>query len=637
MKLSPLITAVSDRRLRVARNVVTPQMAIRLGVAAALVITVFSILGIRLYALTVLSGAQYERLARQNQVRQIAIEAPRGSITDRHGRKLVTNRPAREVVLNLQDVKPEDRELLFKRLSRTLEIPRTEIEEMVGDAATAPLEPVVISEDVKKDEMIFYISEHAEYFPGVDIRDRYVRSYPAGRDAAHILGQVGEVDPEQLKGEYAERKPGDHVGQSGLERQYDKYLRGVDGYRAIEVDASGIRQEEGRGVPSIPGRDLKLTIDLRMQHATEQALREGIAIAHASGDGAGADAGAAVAIDPRNGDVLAVASFPGFNPAAFVPPSKPSAINAILKDPATPLTNRAISGLYPPGSIYKPITGIAAMNEGFINADTMLSCPPSLEISGMNFNNWMDEHLGSMNLAHALEVSCDTYFYALALHFYNMPGSRLQDWSREFGLGEPSGLDFPGEQGGVVPTPEWRQAMFSGWEKTWSPGHSVNLSIGQGDLLVTPLQMTRVYAALANGGELHTPQLAMSVEDPTGDSAVRFNRPPSKKIPVNDRQIAAVHEGLYLAANSSVGTSSAVFAGFEVPVAGKTGTVEKPPHGDMAWYCGYAPAYAPTIAACAVIEKGGHGGTSAAPVVLRMFQQWFKAEGGNAEARQVSD
>jgi penicillin-binding protein 2 len=308
-----------------------------------------------------------------------------------------------------------------------------------------------------------------------------------------------------------------------------------------------------------------------------------------------------------------------------------------LQNRAAPLSNRAIGGLYPPGSTYKVVTGIAAMREGYITSDSLLECPASMNIVGTKFNNWFDEPLGAMNITNALEVSCDTFFYRLALDFYNAPGSPLQSWSRKFGLGSPTGVDVPGEEAGLIPDPAWRRKTFDGWDSEWSTGHSVNLSIGQGDLLVTPLQMTRIYAAIANGGTLVSPRVAQSIQDPGGKEVLQIPRGETEKIPMTASQLEAVRKGLYLAANSANGTSSAIFSGFEVPVAGKTGTAEKPPHGDMAWYCGYAPAAHPTIVACSIVESGGHGGTSAAPVVLRMFQQWFHKDGGNVRAAKKSD
>ncbi len=612
-------------------------IAIRIAIAGVVGVALFSVVMIRLWALTVMSGSEYAQLAEQNQVRQIPLEAPRGAIIDRDGRPMVTNRAAREVVLNLQGVPEADREALVTRLSRTLGIRAAEINRQISLRGADTLTPIVLVDDLVDDKVLYYLEEHAQQFPGVDVRPRYVRSYAGHSTAAHMLGQVGEVTEEQLKGTYKTLRAGDRVGQSGLEYQYDAYLRGSDGYHAIEVDAAGVKKGEARGVPAVPGRNLRLAVDLDLQRATERALREGVQIARRSGAGAGARAAAAVAIDPRNGEVLSLASFPSFDPTIFVEPGHDSEVVATLKDKRMPLANRAISGLYPPGSTYKVVTAIAAMQLGFVGPSESLPCPASMRISGTKFNNWLNTPLPDMALAQALEVSCDTYFYRLALDFYNRPGVPLQSFSKRMGLGEKSGLDLPGEEAGVVPTPTWRKETFEGTDGIWGPGNSVNLSIGQGDLLVTPLQMTRIFAAIGNGGRLFEPRVARSVEEPSGKQVIQVPAPAPTDIPVTKEQLAAVRQGLYQAANGPNGTATAVFASFPIKVAGKTGTAEKPPYGDMAWFCGYAPANAPTISACAIVENGGHGGTAAAPVVLRMFQEWFDKSGGDVAAGTVSD
>lgn len=622
---------------QVAASAGSQPIAMRIAVAGVVGVALFSIVLLRLWALTVMSGSEYAQLAQQNQIRQLSVEAPRGAIVDRNGRPFVTNRAAREVVLNLQDVPERSRPVLYRRLARTLGVSAREISATVDAHAADTLTPIVVARDITDEKLLFYLEEHAAEFPGVNVRDRFVRNYVAGATASHVLGQVGEVSGDQLKGDFANLQAGDRVGQSGLERSYDAYLRGTDGYRAMEVDAAGVRKGDGRGVPATPGHNLRLTIDMQLQRATERALQEGIRIARGTSAGRSSTAGAAVAMDPRTGEVLAMASAPTYDPNIFVTSGNDKEVVATLKDKRTPLSNRAIAGLYPPGSTYKVITALAAMQEGFVTPTTPISCPASMKIAGTSFRNWTDQPLGAVTLPTALEVSCDTYFYALGLQFYNMPGSRLQDWSRRFGLGTSSHIDIPGEEQGVLPTPAWRKQTFDSVESIWSPGHSVNLSIGQGDLLVTPLQMTRAYAAIADGGVLREPRIARSVEDPSGKQVIDLPRGASQTLPFTAPQLNAVRQGLYQAANGVNGTSTAVFATFPIPVAGKTGTAEKPPYGDMAWYCGYAPATSPTIVACAIVENGGHGGTAAAPVVLRMFQRWFRTGGGNVGAGVVSD
>lgn len=633
------VLPIASRATTPPRLVGTYSVATRLAVASVIGVALLSVLFLRLWALTILSGDQYTKRAQNNQIRRQPVEAARGKILDRKGRALVTNRPAREIVVDARDVKSLSvarRVALYNSLSLALEIPSQKISRMVEKGLDDPLNPVIIVKDVPNKFTILYLAEHRSELPGVSVQDRYVRNYVGNSVAAHILGQVGEVTAEELKSDYSTLKPGNHVGQTGLERKYDEYLRGQDGFRAIEVDATGVPQGNGKGFPALPGSNLVLSIDRELQKRAEMALYEGVAQARAAGKYQ-ADAGAAVAMDPRNGDVLALASFPNYDPNVFVTANNDREIRRLLNDRRTPLSNRAISGLYPPGSTFKPVTGLAALAQNYVKPDTFLGCPASMTIAGTKFNNWFHESQGSMNMARALEVSCDTYFYALGLDFYNTRGSRLQEWSETFGLGRQTGIDLPGESEGLVPTPAWRRTTFDGWDKEWSPGHSVNLSIGQGDLLVTPLQMTALYGAIANNGMLYEPRLARSVEDPSGRELLRLPHGTGKQLPINPILFKPIHDGLYRATHSSVGTSSAVFSTFTIPVSGKTGTAEKPPKGDMAWYCGYGPSGAPTIVACAIIEGGGHGGDVAAPVVLKMFQQYFHATGGVVKPGKKSD
>jgi penicillin-binding protein 2 len=619
-----------------AAGAASQPVAGRIAVAGVVGLALFTVLVLRLWGIAVMNGSAYEQLAEQNRMRHLPVEAERGAIVDTNGQPMVTSGGAREVVLNLQDVPVRRRATLFVRLSHTLGMPLAQIEQRIKRGAPDPLAPIVIADDVVDDHIIFYLKEHPVDFPGVDVTNRWERVYPDGTLAAHILGQVGEVTEEQLKGDFSNLKPGDHVGQSGLERSYDQFLRGTDGYSAIEVDAAGVRVGQGRGVPSTPGNTLRLSIDLNLQRASEKAIKEGIDIAHSTHEGPSADAGAAVAMDPRTGAVLALASNPTYDPNIFVQTGHDADIKRVLTDPRTPLTNRATEGLYPPGSTFKVVTATAALEEGLITPATQLSCPGSMMIAGTKFKNDEPISLGLINLSEALNVSCDTFFYQLGERFYNLPGSQLQMWANRMGLGRDSGIDIPGESSGLVPTPAWRQHTFTNaMDKIWTPGHSVNLSIGQGDLLVTPLQMTRLYSAIANGGTLYQPRLAQDIEDQSGRIVKSLPRPKGVRLPYTKEQLDAIRLGLFEATHSSVGTSSAVFSTFSVPVAGKTGTAQKPPHGDQAWFCGFAPVNAPVITACAIIENGGHGGVSAAPVVLRMFQEYFHAKGGSIAGKRT--
>jgi penicillin-binding protein 2 len=625
-------------------------VAPRMAIAGIIGLVVVGILVLRLWALTVIAGAEYVERADSNVIRKLPVAAPRGSILDRNNRQIVVNRELRQVVIDLQDVEGERRDQVITELGRVLAPNRFEVAEVteelrakVENAPPGAVEPVVLAADVRRDEVVHYLAEHQSEFPGVDVRPAYARDYVRGTLLAHALGQVGAVSEQDLE-DHPTLQLIDKVGVSGLEKSYDEYLRGVNGYDAVEVDAAGVRSDSGlRGLPPTPGRNLRTTIDLRMQKVAEQALASSIAKVRGTSDGRDAKAAAAVAIDPRSGEVLTIASYPTYDPGVFTSSDpKEARIAAKLNsdEKRKPLLNRAIQGEYPAGSTFKAITAIAAMAEGYMTPDEAIGCPPSREIAQTKFPNNTSLHLGAIDLPTALEVSCNTYFYELAVHFYNAPGSPLQSWATKFGLGTRTGIDIPGESSGLVPTPEWRKETFSEYpeiDQIWKPGYSVNLSIGQGDLRVTPLQMTNAFATIGNGGTVRTPHIAKSVQEPSGRDVVDLPAGPETDLQLDQGDLAAVVDGLQRVNDGGNGTASAVFQGFPVPTAGKTGTAEMTTGSDTAWYCGFAPVSEPTIAACAVVEGGGHGGSAAAPVVLQMFQQWFGADGGNVAGGGSTD
>ncbi len=624
-------------------------IAPRIAIAGVIGTCVIGMLLLRLWALTVIGGAEYAERADSNVIRKLPVVAPRGSILDRDGRQIVVNRELQQVTIDLQDVEDDRLEQVIVNLGRVLSPNRFEvaettkrIREKVENHPVGAVEPVIVAKDVPDMAVVNYLGEHQSDFPGVDVGQAFVRDYKQHEFAAHILGQVGAVTEEDLEA-HPSLQLIDRIGKSGLERRYDEYLRGSNGYDAVEVDAAGIRSDAGiRGLPPTPGRNLVTTIDLPLQKAGERALERSISKVRGTREGKDAKAGALVAIDPRNGEVLALASNPTYDPNVFVQSNpKNDRTASWLNNPnnkRAPMLNRAMSGTYPAGSTYKPITAIAAMGEKFVTADQPIRCAPYEVIMGTKFPNNQDKHLGSIDLGTALEISCNTYFYLLSIHFDNAEGPVLQQWAEKFGLGHKTGIDIPGELPGLMPTPAWRKEVYDGFDEVWKPGDSANLSIGQGDLQVTVLQMTNAYAAIGNGGKLHTPRVAKSIQDIGGRDAVTLPTGESQDLKLDPGDLAAVHEGLRRVNEGGNGTASAVFQGFKVSTAGKTGTAEKTGSAsDLAWYCGYAPADDPTIAACAFVDGGGHGGSAAAPVVLAMFQEWFGAEGGNADGGGAAD
>jgi penicillin-binding protein 2 len=620
----------------------TPQLALRLGILGAVVLFAFAVLFFRLWALQVLSGDRYLVAAKNNQLRTIRIEAPRGPILDYRGRKIVANKLAMVVRVWPASLPRQRRPRVFRRLSAVLGVPLAELQQSFRDQHRAdPLKPVTLAEDVSTD-VVTYLKERSREFPGLTIEKTYIREYPRGGLAPQLIGHVGTVTPEQVKsGRY---EHGDRVGQSGIEAAYDRYLRGRAGLASLRVDSLG----RPRGRPRYSelfqqGLALRLTLDAKLQRAAELALVHGIAVAREDDQWA-ANGGAIVALDPRTGAVRAMASAPTYDPRLYIGKPNPRALRPLLDQEAAkaanfPGLNRAIAGLYPPGSTWKPVTALAAMRERLVSAYSMLPCTGSMEIDGTTFNNWNLYINEAMTLPTALAASCDTYFYQLGYEFYKLPpqyGSPLQKWASAFGFGKTTGLDVGGEQAGLLPTPQWRRETYTKerypktWEvdQLWKSGDSVQLAIGQKDLLVTPLQMARFYALIANDGKLVTPHLVSRVEQPGNRGAVKQVFAPSPRpVNVHPAELRAVQQGLYHATQASYGTSYGTFSSFPVEIAGKTGTAEKSIDGvmfDQAWWCGYGPTEpTPELVVCAVIENGGHGGTAAAPAALKVFESYF--------------
>jgi penicillin-binding protein 2 len=629
----------------------TPALALRVGILGAVALLLFALLFLRLWSLQVLSGDEYLNAAQNNQLRLVRVEAPRGPILDRRGRAIVSNVAGTAVQLWVGDMPPEGRYELVRRLADVLKVDPVGLAREVEEHRNDPLTPITVKTSVGE-EQVNYLYEHQAEFPGVEIVQVYLRDYTYNSLAAQILGYVGEISPEELKRLRREGyRAGDRVGKTGIEAAYDRYLRGTHGLDQIRVDSLGnqvsdrVVRKEARA-----GYALQLTVDIRLQRAAEEALAYGIDLAHQN-DHWAANGGAIVALDPRDGAVLALASSPTYKPSVFVGRSDPKKLEPLIQEEAArranyPGLNRALAGLYPPGSTWKPVTALAGMQEHVFSAYDSLQCTPFAEygLDKQRFRNWNPFVNRPMTLPEALAESCDTYFYEIGNRFYERGAEgrvRMQQWARRFGFGVVTGLDIGGEAEGLLPTPDWRRKTFeSDWDKAWNPGDSIQLSIGQKDLLVTPLQMAAFYAMLANGGQMVTPYVVSDVEQPGAKGSPRvvlrrFAPRPPRASGIDPAALASVRDGLYLATHSTAGTSSGVFANYPVSISGKTGTAEKvvPLPGypsdhleDQSWWCGWGPSDAARIVVCALIENGGHGSTAAAPAALRVFERFFGQE-----------
>jgi len=638
----------------------TPKLARRVGLLGGIVFVVFAALVLRLWALQVLSGPQYVARAQANQYRTVRVQAPRGPILDRNGKVLVANAAATAVELWSADLPKVYKERYdeLRALAHVTRVPLYQIAAKIKRRREAGdiLTPVVVRDDAPK-AMIDYLYERASEFRGVVMERNYVRHYPYHGLAAQLLGYVGEISQQQLTGlEKSGYAAGDEIGQGGLEATYDSYLRGVAGAGRVRVDSLG-RPRSARTLvtPAQPGHAVRLTLNLGLQKAADNALKYGISLAQANGQWA-ARGGAIVAMNPDDGSILALASSPSYEPSVYTGHVSQRALDAQGLSTKTalaknyPSLDRALAGTYPPGSVFKPLTAIAAMQEHLLQPYAYEPCTGSYvspDDKGHHvFHNWDPNVNQAMDLPTAIAYSCDTYFYRVGNNFWELPkgrGQPLQKWARAFGFGSPTGVDVGPESSGLVPTIGWKRRTFTPaldsccWQvdRLWKPGDSIQLAIGQGDLLVTPLQMTRFYAAIANGGKLVTPHLLLDVENPN-KTVVSTPAPPTPQpIPgLDPAALKIVQQGLYEGTHMPFGTSYGVFGTFPVAVAGKTGTAEKvvslPGYTgkqNQSWWCGYGPvAPKPKLVVCAVIENGGHGGTAAAPAAARVFAKFFNVK-----------
>ena len=636
----------------------TPQLALRVGILGMLALAVFAALFLRLWSLQVLNGEQLLRAAQNNQRRDIRVQAPRGPILDRNGEVLVTNVPGRAVQIWSSDL-PKRRGVRLREiraLARVLGLPANQIGAAIRRHRHDPLTPIRIKDSATRAQ-VFYLEERAEDFPGVQIVPAYLRYYPNRELGAHVLGYVSEISPEQVAALHSQGyRGGDTIGQTGIESYYDRYLRGTAGVSQLRVDSLGrpISLVVPK-VPAHPGNAVRLTLDVKLQKAAEEALRYGIERAHNSQCYGCwfSNGGAIVALDPNDGSIRALASSPTYPPSLFVGRVRQRALDTAGLTPRTaeamnyPALDRAINAAYPPGSTFKPVTAIAAMQEHILQPFEPLACTGSYEKNGTTFKNWDPFVNEAMTLPTALARSCDTYFYQVGYRFYGMPpdrGPRLQAWASRFGFGQKTGIDVGAERSGLLPTPDWRKKTYTKktdpghWQvdKLWKPGDSIQLAIGQKDLLVTPMQMARFYAMIANGGQLVTPHLLLDVEQPSSNhnpGRVVPTPPPPAPQPTNvDAQaLAVVRDGLFQATHATLGTSTSIFGSFPISISGKTGTAEKlidpgdgiPRNFNQSWWCGYGPSDSPDLIVCALIENGGHGGDAAAPAALKVFESFF--------------
>ncbi|MHB0979720.1 MAG: penicillin-binding protein 2 [Thermoleophilia bacterium] len=613
-----------------------PSIGVRLALLASFALVLFAVLMFRLWFLQVLSGDEFVTQANNQRLRTVSIEAPRGVIYDRDGDPLVTNRAGLSVGILPMDLRSP--ETVVPRLADVLGIPQEDIWTKLEKAKSDPYRVAEIASDVPENPVVSYLLEHSLEFPGVRVEKSYLRQYPRKAFATHILGYVGEVSYDDLEKEkFRTLKSGDSVGKDGIEAVYDSKLRGYDGARTIEVDAVGRPKRVWKEIQPLPGSNLVLTIDNDIQEAAERAVVDGIKRAQADGF-VNATAGVVVALDPRTGEVLAMTSYPDYDPALWVGGMKADDFKALLDDPRTPLFNRAIKGQYPAASTFKPFVAATALRTDLVDYTKVFADPGSFSIGRHTWKCWLTTGHGEVDMVEALMESCDTYFYNLGAIFWDQKGPVLQDGLREFGFGRQTGIDLGDEYSGRVPDAAWKKETGKTAEdKVWKPGDDVNLSIGQGYLLVTPLQLAVAFAAIANGGDVLVPRLARQITDASGSVTKQFETEIRARVEMNAEDLDAIRRGLGRVTSDPNGTAYGAFRGFPISVVGKTGTAEKSPDDDYAWFMAYAPAENPEILVVALIEQGGHGSSVAAPVVRSVLAKYFHVESGEPGQVEVTE
>ncbi len=597
---------------------VNNRLALRIAVFGGLALALFVVLFFRLWFLQVLNGDRYLAEANNNRTREFRVSAPRGEILDRNGRIIVANRTSLALQINPRKLPPGERERRgeLSRLAKLIHTTPHKLRKTIHEELLlAPSAPVTVRRDVG-DYLVYYLQENQDRFPGVTVQRVFVRRYPHGTLAAHIVGSVNEISEEQLKeARYKGLQPGEEIGQEGVEDTYDRYLRGKPGLTRIQVDAFGQPTRNGRLVSKapVPGDNVKLSIDSAVQEAGEAAL---------AGRGL---PGGFVTMDVHTGEILGLGSFPTFYPSVFTKPLTQAQVNALYRDPvAAPITDRAIAGLYPTGSTFKLITALAALEGGVITPGSVIEDGGTFTVGTQTFQNAGGASYGALTLVPALQVSSDVFFYTLGFDMWD--SGQLQRWAHKLGIGRPSGLDLPGAVEGLLPTKQWRDKLAAeglAEERPWSAGDNIQLATGQGDLQTNPLQMAIAYATLANGGTVVTPHVGEEVTDAAGRVVKEFDPKPRRRVKFKQESRDVILEGLHEAAQSPSGTSYAVFGGFPIPVAGKTGTAQRDGHADQSWYVILAPYPNPRIVTAVTIEEGGFGAESAAPAALQILEAYF--------------
>ncbi|WP_277219735.1 penicillin-binding protein 2 [Phascolarctobacterium succinatutens] len=586
----------------------------RLHTLLVVCLVLFAVLLGRMVYLQLWRGDYYAKQSDGNRLRQSRILAPRGIIYDSEGKELVNNLPGYAVVLQKQSsYKPET----LQRLSNLLQMPVEEINAKIK-ASENFYEPIMLKNNLDQ-QMVTKIEEQRRYMPEVMLSVQPIRNYPYHELAVHALGYVGEVSSYEIEqGLFKNISQGSLVGKGGLEKTYDKYLRGEDGAFMEEVDVAGNVVKHYDSVQPIPGKNLKLTIDYELQKELEAFTDKHLAFLRSSGIAPGARAAAVVAIDPRNGAVRAMVSRPGYDPNWFVHGISSKNWNSINNDPNYPMNNKVITGEYPPGSTFKIVTGSAAfelkkvgLNEPIFDGGFHPMVPTMGNAGG--------EVLGWLTFIKALAMSDNVYFYELG---YRVGIDNIEKYAHIFGFGERTGIDLEGESKGLVASKKVKREI---WDEDWRLGDTFNAAIGQGFNLTTPIQLSVMLSIVANGGTKYQPYLVDSIINSDGSLFEKPKRAEGKHIDVSQQTIDYIRMGM--SATTQEGGTASYFAGLPKPIAGKTGTAENSHGRDHGLFVAYGPVDDPELVVVCIVEQGGFGSVSAGPIVYKAFEEFFQEKG----------
>ncbi|MBI5554535.1 MAG: penicillin-binding protein 2 [Elusimicrobia bacterium] len=571
-------------------------------VLGVIIVLGFVFLFLRLFYIQVLNGRYFRRVADENRIQRFYQKASRGQIYDRYQKLLAVNMPSFVVSFTSYSLNQQEIERISRELAGILNLSFQEVKTKTF-SSLQPLDPVIIAADISREQALTIIERKAS-LPGVNVSIEPKRQYPEGNLACHVIGYVGELNLEEYKDlKDVGYRIGDRIGKTGLEAYYDKLLKGDHGEQQIEISASGRQLRLLRETASLGGNDLELTIDAEVQRLVQDAL-QGVN-------------GAAVVMNPRTGEVIALASSPVFDPNIFLRPITRGEFQYLFKNRGRPLFNKAIQAQYPPGSGFKIITTAAGLQEGFIIPEEKLECIGEMILGTYNqvFKCWKKDGHGKVSLASALAQSCDVYYYQLG---FRLGVTRVAGYAKNFGLGSLTGIDLPSEKKGIVPDRDWKRKAV---KEAWYDGDTLNMCIGQGYLWVTPLQMANIFSAVANDGPYYRPKVVKRIISPGGKVCHDFFLEEQGLVELDRKNWQIIKQGLEDAVTFGTGRQAYIKG---LRVAGKTGTAQNPQGIDHAWFGCLAPVDNPQIVVVVFVEHGGHGGVVAAPIARRILEGYFK-------------